>query len=209
MANKGDRGRTFELTLYLDTPEWHDILTKIINVSDSAYVVHDKDIASSEDVEAWSKRYPGVPCPFVDGQLKIEHIHAIVRFPNARYLSAVQAEFGIGSIRKCSSLRGYLRYLVHIDYEDKYQYDKCDVKTFGRMSESFKKALEDEKPFETRVIQLCELLDSCHRFVSKRDFVNLCCEADLFGTLVQMKGWAFAILEEHNSEYVDGVKISY
>ena len=28
-------------------------------------------------------------------------------------------------------------------------------------------------------------------------------------SLVQMKGWAFAILEEHNSEYIDGVKISY
>ena len=46
-----------------------------------------------------------------------------------------------------------------MDYEDKYQYDSSEVQTFGRMSEDFKKAIEEDIDFQTKVTQVVDLLD--------------------------------------------------
>ena len=206
MANKGDRGRTFEITCFNDNPRFYDVVRLVKECSDSAYILHDKDTWDEMSIQSWENEEGS--CPFGIGELKTPHIHAVVRYPNARYLDSVKKDFGITSIRKCQSLRGMLRYLTHMDYEDKFQYGPELVQCYGKMSETFKKAIQEDVDLQTRVLQLLQYIDSFDRYINRRDFVRLTCEADLFSTVIQMKGWAFTILDEHNSKFIDYKELS-
>lgn len=194
-----DRARTFELVAWSDNPHFYDIIDYLKDLSDSVYCYHDKDIVTEETLQHYSE--VGLTFPLGLGELKTPHIHAVFRYPNARYTKVVREEFslmGCDCVFPVESKRGALRYLTHIDYEDKYQYSISEVQAFGKMSEDFKKAMQDDVDFNIRVLQVLKLIDSFNFVVSKRDFVEYVCNADLFPTVVQMKGWAFAVLDEHN-----------
>lgn len=196
-----DRARTFELVAWSDNPHFYEIIDYLKDLSDSVYMYHDRDIVTEETLQHYAE--VGQTFPLGLGELKTPHIHAVFRYPNARYTKAVREEFaafGCDCVFPVESKRGALRYLTHIDYEDKFQYPQSEVHGFGKMSDEFKKAMQDDIDFNVRVIQVLSLIDSYEIVVSKRDFVEDVCNADLFPTVVQMKGWAFAVLEERNEK---------
>ena len=68
------------------------------------------------------------------GEVKKEHYHVILMFPSVK--SSEQAlesfkEFGGVGAERIASIRGYARYLCHLDNPDKAQYDTSDVVTYG------------------------------------------------------------------------------
>ena len=94
------------MVLYADTTDYNikEVLTYIENnYQDYAYILHDKD-------------------------LKKLHYHVVLHFPNKRYISSISKELGVPAnyIQKCN-LIPYLRYLIHIDDEDKKQYSIDEV----------------------------------------------------------------------------------
>lgn len=196
-----ERARIFELVCWIDNPDFYDIVNKLKDISDTAICYHDKDIVTEETLQHFNEAGLVVPSDFVVGLVKTPHIHAVFRFHNARYTKAVRDEFGIDTIFPVESKRGALRYLIHLDYEDKYQYDLSEVQTFGRMSEDFKKAIEEDIDFQTKVTQVVELLDHNQYYLSSKDFILLVCSNDLFPVVVQMKGWAYKLLDEHNFKF--------
>lgn len=206
MANNGDRGRTFELTCFNDNPRFYEVVRLVKETADSAYVYHDKDVWDEASIQEWENENGS--CPFVVGEVKIPHIHAVIRFPNARYLDAVKRDYGITSVRKCQSLRGMLRYLTHMDYEDKFQYGPELVHCYGKMNEAFKKAIQDEVDLTIRVLQLSNYIDSFDCYLTRSVFLREVCNADLLTTVIQLKGWAYALLDEHNAKYVDYKELS-
>ena len=68
-----------------------------------------------------------------DGEPKKAHYHTMLMFEGKKSAEQVKAIFesigGVGCI-KLDSMRGYARYLCHLDNPEKYQYNPSDVTSF-------------------------------------------------------------------------------
>lgn len=98
---------TYAMVLYKETEsyDYNEVIKYIENNYENyAYIVHDRD------------------------DKKI-HTHVLVHFKNKRYATAISKELGvpINYIEK-ANLIPYLRYLIHFDDEDKFQYNVDDVR---------------------------------------------------------------------------------
>lgn len=112
MANKT---RNFELIIYPDSESYNlsDVLREAQNYFiNYAWILHDKD-----NLE--------------DGTPKKPHIHFYGNKKNATSSEAVSKVTGvpISNINHVKSWNGAIRYLTHIDYSDKYQYNIDDIST--------------------------------------------------------------------------------
>lgn len=112
-------GRTWTIIVYPNkddkTPDnWREILDNY-HVGWIEGPVHDKDVNP-------------------DGTKKKKHIHIILVFDNKKdFLAVKKIADAIHSPRpqKVESIRGMVRYLIHIDNPEKAQYDKKDIKLHG------------------------------------------------------------------------------
>lgn len=101
--------RNYTLILYPEDVTHMYALTIIQEKYDYAMILHDKD-------------------KLENGETKKEHYHVVIHFKNARSRKATAKELGIEEnyITGCD-LKAQLRYLVHIDDKDKYQYEIDEV----------------------------------------------------------------------------------
>lgn len=69
-----------------------------------------------------------------DGEIKKPHYHVLVTFDSvktqAQFLEFAETFGGVGQ-EKVNSLRGYARYLCHLDNPEKYRYKEEDVISIG------------------------------------------------------------------------------
>ncbi len=69
-----------------------------------------------------------------DGEIKKPHFHVLIMYDNVKEITQAQELFdkigGVGC-EKVVSLRGYARYLCHLDNPEKYQYNTEDVVAYG------------------------------------------------------------------------------
>lgn len=114
MAEKLQRTRNWVSIMYEPINDWIDKL-KESTVPFFVSPLHDKDISS-------------------DGNPKKPHYHVLLMFDGVKTRDQAKAVFdtigGVGC-EKCNSLRGYARYLCHLDDYDKAQYDPNDVYCYG------------------------------------------------------------------------------
>lgn len=113
---KKTRFRNFTGTIYKDSTTY-DFVKVILAGQDYfdefSYIEHDKDI----DEET--------------GQVKKLHIHWVGRLKNPRELKTISNKLGLADhdIEIVNSYKGIIRYLIHADNEEKYQYNFSDIKT--------------------------------------------------------------------------------
>lgn len=105
--------RAWEVVLYPDSVVYDvaNVLGNVTKYFDKwCYILHDKDLNE-------------------DGTLKKAHYHVYGKFDTARTPQTVSNALGVGvaSLRAVSSWRGAVRYTVHLDHPDKYQYSADDV----------------------------------------------------------------------------------
>lgn len=115
-ASGPDRFRNFAIVFYLDSaPEqWLDI---IIDWHVEAYLspYHDHDVNP-------------------DGEPKKPHYHLLLTFEGKKSLEQVQVmsdELSGTPPEIVNSIRGYARYLCHMDNPEKYQYSVNEVRSFS------------------------------------------------------------------------------
>lgn len=114
--NGESRSKNWATVVYPESaPEgWKDILSDLkIEVFISP--LHDKDLNPT-------------------GEVKKAHYHVIVMFPSvksAEQASEVFVSFGGVGTERIASIRGYARYLCHLDNPEKAQYDSADVISYG------------------------------------------------------------------------------
>lgn len=115
MASSGvGRTRNFATVVYPESaPEgWEEILTQCF-VPAFISPLHDSDINPT-------------------GEKKKEHYHVIIMFDSTKTLEQAKEIFdkigGVGC-EKVNSIRGYARYLCHLDNPDKHQYTQEDVRS--------------------------------------------------------------------------------
>lgn len=120
------QSRTFSVLLYPDSTDYS--CDTVISALDKtfeqwAYILHDSDVWLGDDDAVKSGKY-------LEGEHKKDHIHIVGRCSNPLPLSTISnklgiaenfIEFGKGTFKKA------VRYLLHLDHENKYQYDKTDI----------------------------------------------------------------------------------
>lgn len=105
--------RTWEVVVYPDSESYNaaEVLAKVTKYfAKWCYILHDKDFND-------------------DGTSKKAHYHVYGNLDTPRTPQSVSNALGVGvaSLRAVSSWRGAVRYTIHLDHPDKYQYSADDV----------------------------------------------------------------------------------
>lgn len=177
-----ERFRNFHVLLYPDN-ESHMKALELIKLSYRfILILHDKDV--KEDGS---------------GELKKAHYHVLLKFPQARWNTALAEELGIELrfIMPSKDFTHDLRYLVHADNVDKFQYDMNCVE--GNLIPLFNKAMNDNIEDENMLELMC-LLDSFPCVVTYRQFVTVVCEKGLYSDFRRSSYVMGQLINEHNYE---------
>ena len=135
------RSYTASILLYPDCDEHFKAMQDIINKSyNYCGILHNRDKKVNEenllDIELNDFDNLELSIPVDEDKLSIKkkHCHFVLNFVDARTNTAVAKELGISSrfVLMFSNLKSTLLYLIHRDYQDKYQYSYSD--TIGTLS---------------------------------------------------------------------------
>lgn len=117
MAGKDGRSRNWNFILYPESApaNWIDIIDET-RIEWVCSPLHDKDIDPN-------------------GEPKKSHYHITLLYPSDKSFNQV-SELVVDILKqpipiKCISVKGSIRYMVHKDNPDKYQYNWHDIKSFG------------------------------------------------------------------------------
>lgn len=122
------QGRAFQCIIYPDSKEYDYklLLNRLESFWDKAlYILHDCDCFTESEVQEWKIKNKSEDCPFGVGELKKPHYHCIGYREAPLILGCAAEKFGLSSnyVQKCKSFKAAVRYLVHKDHPDKFQYD--------------------------------------------------------------------------------------
>lgn len=139
------RYRHFMLLLYPEWGSYNEIL---------------QDIKGSFKNYAYIKHMP-------EEDEKKEHVHLILSLDNPRSEESLAKRLEIDKrfVRHIKSLRGSCRYLVHMDNEEKYQYNLDQVIVSKSFSSTYYKAFDDLLSDE-------EILDNIYAFIDDYKDMN-------------------------------------
>lgn len=185
MNNKIDvnkRGRSWTFMLYLDSApdNWIDILNSLHTpVVISPF--HDKDINP-------------------DGTPKKPHYHILLLFDGNKSYSQVYS-----FVKKLNSpipqlvenTKGMVRYFIHIDNPEKYQYNRSDMRTLGYIDlDSF-----FEVSYTQRIILISEMIDyiSTNSVEIYADFVD-------YARNYRRNDWFSVLISQSTSSFIKEYK---
>lgn len=165
--------------LYLDSKEWQDAYSRLLELNDVAYIHHNADDCK-------------------------EHIHAVVFTENQTYNTSLAKSLGIEFkwIEQVKDRKKVLRYLIHLDNPDKHQYQEDEVMfTSEYAKQQFTVAVDVgvKESEDSKVLRLIELIDT-FAYLTYRQFVKLACENELYDVVRRSNYLMCRILEEHNKE---------
>lgn len=182
------RCRNFDLLLY-DEDETHKACLEKLSAGYLYIAIkHDKDRWNDEDT---------IPEGYQVGDLKKPHWHVIIKFPQARWNTALAKELGIAEnyIQRCNSLEGSLLYLVHHGMPHKHQYSKDEC--IGNMIKELEKVVLSNCDLNERVRDVLDMLDE-KEYWSTRSFLEEACKRDRIGAALRLGNCIGALLAEHN-----------
>lgn len=153
-----DRARVWADVIYLDSaPEnWVDILTSMGLAF--VYILHDKDVNS-------------------DGTPKKTHYHLLLFFDGKKSFEQIKEITDVLNApnpQRVKNPKGMVRYLIHMDNPEKYQYKREDIKCVG--------GADIDKYFElsmsSRMIILWEIVEFIkeNEIDNFADFIAFCIE---------------------------------
>jgi hypothetical protein len=144
MKNKTEskRTRNFATVVYPESaPEnWLEILAEA-KIPALVSPLHDRDVNPT-------------------GEVKKAHYHVLILFEGVKTSEQAKEVFdtigGVG-LEIVQSIRGYARYLCHLDNPDKYRYEQADVRQFGGADFVSIIGLATD-----RYQAIAEMIDYCH-----------------------------------------------
>lgn len=167
MSKEKYRGRVHLLMLYLDNEAHLEALDRISKSYDYAGCKHDRDTWTEED----EKKNPEHKA----GELKKEHIHIVLRTPNATWNTALCKALGIEE-RFCEQAENFekaLQYLIHYNNPEKAQYQLEEV--FGSLATKLKESINKvEKSEGEKVVELIQFIKEYEGRLSITAFAEYC-----------------------------------
>lgn len=138
---EGHKYRNFMILLYEDSYSYNfkDVLRLIKSTKKYAFIKH-----------------------FPEANEKKEHFHVVIRLDNSTKVETLARKLGIGDnyIRVVKNLRSSLRYLIHKDDEDKFQYNKDQVIVSKLFERQFNKSFDDIEDEPTIITNIYNFIDS-------------------------------------------------
>lgn len=178
--NQMNYNRNFTLILYPEDKTHMEALEKIQKNYDCAFILHNKDVTE-------------------DGEIKKEHYHCVLRVgANPRWRSAVAEELklSLSHIEGCN-LEKQLRYLIHFDNPDKYQYDIEEVK--GNLKKRVKESINKDKMTEVeKVGKIIEYIENSKKKIRISEISLWCNENGLWGAFRRSQIIFLKMIEETN-----------
>ena len=167
--SKSSRTRNYATVVYPDSApaEWEQLLSEKF-VSAFISPLHDKDVNPT-------------------GEPKKAHYHVVIMFDGPKTKEQATSIFdligGVGC-EVVQSIRGYSRYLCHLDNPEKYQYDPSLVRaiggadyigTIGLVTDKYK-AIREMIEFckEYNIYSYADLLDYCS--LNRSDWFRVLCD---------------------------------
>lgn len=140
--------------------------TQVFNVcqevGEYCYIRHDKDIYDKDVLnEDGSIKYKA-------GDYKKPHVHYVLRLKNPSTPSALAKRVGIDEndveiIKK--SFNGALKYLIHFNMENKYQYEKEEVKGTDKLLRKFLDLVSEDTSEVQKVSDIQDYIESFDDYV--------------------------------------------
>lgn len=182
------RSRHHMLLLYPDNASHMIALNTLRDGYKYCAILHDSDKFIGDD---------DIPN---EGELKKAHYHVIVSFPNAVWNGALSKNLGIESrfIRNCSRLVRNLRYLIHLDNPDKFQYDSALV--FGTNVDMFVKAIGNKISEDEQFKQIMELVNSYENMIDIVQLAQDCADIGLYSCFRRSFNLMKYVVMNHNNE---------
>lgn len=192
MAETKWRDRKYLLLLYPDDPTHKACMEKLDQGGYRyAAILHDSDKWEEGDEDLGNHKV---------GSMKKDHWHVVLKFPQAKWSTALVNELGIKAnyIRKCNNFDGALLYLVHEGCQEKHQYEFERV--FGSLAPALGKLLVDDDE-GTRVLEIVRMIDDSPGPVGYRELLIKACNNGLYGEFRRLGVGIRWLLDEHNAEF--------
>lgn len=175
------KSKNYTITLY-ENEEDERILFYIKNNYNYAYILHDKDITE-------------------DGERKKNHYHVAFTFENERHLKAIAEELNVEEYRieKIRAWKKYIRYLIHKDNSEKYQYDLDEIESnINNINKYFKEDKEIEDM--TKILEFIYTID---RYLYITEVLEFSLTHNCYATYRRAGNQIIKIIEEHNRLYFE------
>lgn len=174
MQKKDNRTRNWSFILYPESaPEnWMELLKEEM-IPFSVSPLHDSDVNEGT------------------GELKKAHFHILICFEGKKSYEQVKAitdRLNATVPQTVNSSKGLIRYFVHRDNPEKYQYNQKDIQVFGNIdivgafktSTSRYDAIKEMRKYcdDNDIVEFCDLFDYCA--LHNDEWFNLLCDNSAF-----------------------------
>lgn len=173
---KNTRTRNWTIVVYPESApkDWKDILDNM-HIGWVCSPLHEKDVNP-------------------DGTKKKPHWHIVLIFQNLKsydQILSISKKLHAPIPKRVEDLKGMIRYLIHLDNPEKYQYDRKDIEVHG--------GVEIDQYFDTKGNRLKNLKDMVS-FIQDNQITSM---SQLAGILIQngQDEW-FDILANHNTLFL-------
>lgn len=98
----------------------------------TAYALHDKDIYDEFDYQKYLTNNNNNSPNWKVGETKKPHYHIVLKFETLKSIKQILTmlePLGVKYVEPVQNERGMLRYLIHFDNKEKYQYKRNDITT--------------------------------------------------------------------------------
>lgn len=181
----------FGLLLYPDNPVHEKAREMIIRLAPLwgwkwFMIKHDRDALDGSETDeedmAASDTAPN---------LKKAHWHAVIISGDKKSPGTIAIQLGIEKrfVQGLNSIRGMLRYLVHVDYPEKYQYDSSEVMTNDNYS-TYLDTLSIGRTFDDQLGELYQLLFEMRARGEKLTYTSVIMES-------RNRGLAKFVMDKH------------
>ena len=155
-----NRFRLFCLVLYKesDSYSFSEVIKNIKSYKYYAYCCHDSDLDDT-----------GIP--------KKIHYHFVIKLDNASTIDALSKKIGVPKnyIQNIRNERAFIRYLIHFDDDDKFQYNLDDIVVSRSYKRYVSKCFDDKETEE-------EIIDKIYEYILN-ELVSLDYKTALFNLI--------------------------
>lgn len=187
------RSRVHMILLYPDNENHVKVLDKISKSYDYAAILHNKDAWTEEDEKQNSEH--------VQGELKKEHIHVVLRTSNATWNTALCKELELEEkfCEQAKNVENALQYLIHYNDTDKYTYSIDDV--FGNLKTKLIESINKiDKSEGEKVVELIAFIRGFDGKLSVTEFAEFCAKNGYWAEFRRSGAIFCKIIEESNKE---------
>lgn len=188
---KDDRARNFATVVYPDSApdNWREILAEQF-IPAFISPLHDRDLNPN-------------------GEPKKPHYHVMVMFEGKKSEEQVELIFnlikGVG-LEKIQSMRGYGRYLCHLDNPEKAQYSQADVQSLcGADYVSVINLVTDKYKAVREIVAFCKNYDICsysqileYAMEEREDWFRVLCDSGTYVVKEYLKSRQWMIEKKYN-----------